>query len=190
MAKLLQRFNVLIIYDTVSAGKSAAATYQRLEQNLHGEYEMVMHLLRCDVLDLEGVDRTVHGRAAEVDMVIVALDDRKQGLEKVCRWLERWPSQASSPRRALVSLVTEPRAQLDQMVESAAAIQLRTLAQRLGMDLIVSEAPMPHPAVQPQPAARPAVPVYAPAPVALPPAREVAARRSSSSVSLRWGINE
>jgi hypothetical protein len=131
----------LIVYDTFQAGQDAVSTYQRLRQNLEGEYDFSVQLWRTDLLGLAASDHAAMRRASESDMVVVALNDLQRGVDRLRTWFEQWPVLPENPRRVLVALVTGPRQELDQNGDRAGLGYLRALADRLGMDLITSEAP-------------------------------------------------
>jgi hypothetical protein len=136
MNKLLQPFKVLILYDTLHAGTSAMATYQRLARKLADGYLFSVDLRRFDMLDLPSRTHWTSKQAANADMVIVAWDSSPDALNALKNWLTQWPEATGQVRRALVALYTGAAMEENSDGFDACIGAFHALAERSGMDLI------------------------------------------------------
>ena len=137
MKVFLQPFSVFILYDTAHAGTSAMATYQRLRQELGGEYAFSLKLWRSDMLEFPSQVHWATKEAAEADMVVVAWDNSPVALDALKGWAWQWPDAATnSPRRALVALYTGAGIEKDTDSFDSCIGAFHALAEHAGMDLI------------------------------------------------------
>ena len=137
IVSLIQRLNILILYDVDTSGNSAMALYQRLMKRLDEGYFFELKLWRFDLLDFAETAQLASRDLARADMVIVAWNRPMTGLSLHDAWIQRWPASFST-RRLLVSLFTGSRGETGKRGFACEWAFLRALARRTGMDLISS----------------------------------------------------
>jgi len=102
------KFNVVIIYEDIAAGKRAKHFYNRVIRELADECDFSLELWNFQVLAISGVANSAAQTAAKADFVILSMHGKAQLSAETRDWIERWSGLISDNRSALVAMLDQP----------------------------------------------------------------------------------
>jgi hypothetical protein len=99
------KFNVVIIYEDIAAGKRAKHFYDRVIRQLVDECDFSLELWNFQVLAVPEIGNSAAKAAAETDFVIVSMYRKAQLSVQTRDWIERWSGLITDSKSALVALL-------------------------------------------------------------------------------------
>jgi hypothetical protein len=102
------KFNVVIIYEDIAAGKRAKHFYNRVIRELADECDFSLELWNFQVLAISGVANSAAQTATKADFGILSMHGKAQLSAETRDWIERWSGLISDNRSALVAMLDQP----------------------------------------------------------------------------------
>jgi hypothetical protein len=125
------KFNVVIIYEDIAAGKRAKHFYDRVIRELVDECDFSLELWNFQVLAVPEIGNSAAKAAAQADFVIVSMYRKAQLSGQTRDWIERWSGLISDSKSALVALLDQPG--MKRGTAASTLDYLRKVADRKGI---------------------------------------------------------
>jgi hypothetical protein len=128
----MPRFNVVILYEDVPAGRRAKRLYDKLNHELEDECDFNLKLWNFQVLGIPEFGESAMEAAAQADLVILSLHGKAGLPAEIKQWIETWTGQIIDRTPALVAVVDKPSARAGTAASTLA--YLSSVANRTGID--------------------------------------------------------
>jgi hypothetical protein len=125
------RFNVVILYQDIEAGKRAKLFYDRVIRELVDECDFSLELWNFQVLAVQEIGNSAAKAAAQADFVIVSMYRKAQLSAQTRDWIEKWSGLIADNKSALVALLDRPV--LKRGTVASTLDYLRKVADRKGI---------------------------------------------------------
>ena len=125
------RFNVVILYEDIAAGKRAKLLYDRVIRELVDEWDFGLELWNFRVLAVPEIGNSAAKAAAQADFVIVSMYRKAQLSAQTRDWIEKWSGLITDNKSALVALLDQPV--LRRGTVTSTLDYLRKVAERKGI---------------------------------------------------------
>ena len=130
------RFDAVIIYQDISAGRRAKHFYDWLIRELAGAYNFSLELWSFQVLALPEIGNLAAQAAAQADVVILSMHGKAPLSVQSRDWIERWSGRIYEYKPALVALFDQPKRW--HRPAASALHYLRSVADRAGITFLYS----------------------------------------------------
>ena len=102
------KFNVVIIYQDIAAGKRAKNFYDRVIRELAHECDFRLELWNFQVLAVPEIGNSAVKVAAQADFVVLSIYRKAQLSAQTRDWIERWLGSITDNKSALIAPLDQP----------------------------------------------------------------------------------